>query len=96
MQKHTKNYFEFFNIEYDIVSGWHDHISCEMCNNKAVDIHHIENRIKGVERLNKVENCIALCRSCHEKAHGNFYGYTKDCLKQTHENRMYFHKKGII
>ncbi len=88
MEKHVKNYFDFFEIDFDLVSGWHDFIPCEMCGRPGVDLHHIENRIKGVERLNGVNNIICLCRECHEKAHGNVYGYDKACLKQRHENNM--------
>ena len=91
MQNHTKNYFKAFKIDYN-ESGWHDFIACEMCGNEAVDLHHIENRIKGVKRLNHHKNIIALCRSCHEKAHANKYGYTKDCLMTKHENNMRINK----
>lgn len=85
MQIHTKNYFEHFNISYDF-EGNHDFIECEMCGGKAVDLHHIENRIKGVKRLDCVKNIIALCRICHEKAHANVYGYDKNSLKDRHVN----------
>lgn len=88
MQAHTKNYFDFFNIDYDPISGWHDHINCELCGSTAIDLHHIENRIKGIKILNRIDNIIALCRQCHEKAHANAYGYSKDYLKQVHENIM--------
>lgn len=91
MQQHTKNYFKAFNIAFN-ESGEHDYIACEMCGSQAVDLHHIENRIKGVKRLDHHKNIISLCRSCHEKAHANSYGYTKDCLQTRHENNMRINK----
>ena len=33
-----------------------------------------------------IENLIALCRDCHEKAHANIY--TKEFLTETHEKQM--------
>jgi hypothetical protein len=86
MQLHTKNYFEYFKIDFDPSNGWHDYIRCEMCPSEAVDLHHIERRMKGVKKLDEVGNIIALCRSCHEKAHSNVYGYDKICLKTAHDN----------
>lgn len=94
MQEHTKNYFKAFKIDFN-ESGEHDYIACEMCDNQAVDLHHIERRIKGVKRLNHHKNIIALCRSCHEKAHANVYCYTKDCLQTRHENNMRINKIGF-
>lgn len=67
MQKHTKIYFNHFGIYYDQASGWHDPIPCENCGFPAVDIHHIEGRIG--EHANHINNLIALCRKCHDKAH---------------------------
>jgi len=61
MQNHTKVYFNFFN--YDISDSY---IPCEMCNAKAVDIHHIEKRIKTKNDF--IENLVALCRECHINA----------------------------
>lgn len=83
MQQHTKNYFKAYNIEYDF-SGWHEFIPCEVCDAESVDLHHIENRMKGVKRLDEHENIIALCRCCHEKAHSGIL--TKDELRQIHKN----------
>ena len=41
-------------------------ILCEMCNDVAVDIHHLERRNKI--KNDYVENLIAVCRDCHIKA----------------------------
>lgn len=73
MQKHTKNYIDFFGI------GEQDVILCTVRNAPCNDLHHVY--IKGMggrktyERngdtfdINGVENIIALCRGCHVKAH---------------------------
>ncbi len=65
MKKHTKTYLDYFGY------GEQDVIQCEVCPKVAVDIHHIMpkgmgGKNSGVERI---ENYIALCRDCHDKAH---------------------------
>ncbi len=41
-------------------------ILCEMCEDVAVDIHHLERRNKI--KNDYIENLIAVCRDCHIKA----------------------------
>jgi 5-methylcytosine-specific restriction endonuclease McrA len=80
MQKHTKLYMEFFDYFGD------EYIPCEMCNKKAVDIHHIVARGMGGSEKDKIENLMALCRSCHIK-----YGDKKhylDMLNQRHKLKI--------
>jgi 5-methylcytosine-specific restriction endonuclease McrA len=52
-----------------------DFIPCEVCNSKAVDIHHVIPRSKfGTKRKGEqdhISNLIALCRTCHNLAHDN-------------------------
>lgn len=60
MQKHTKVYMKHFG--YDIS----DFIPCEICGQKAVDVHHIEGRGKDKD---VIENLMALCRKHHKYAH---------------------------
>ena len=60
MQKHTKVYINFFG--YDESST----ILCEMCNQVACDIHHLEKRNKTKNDF--IENLIGVCRECHIKA----------------------------
>jgi hypothetical protein len=60
MKKHTKIYLKFFNY------GETDFIPCEICGQKAVDIHHLEGRGKGKD---VIENLMALCRRHHTYAH---------------------------
>lgn len=60
MKKHTKIYLDYFGY------GMEDFIPCEICGNKAVDIHHIDCRgMGGSSKKDKIENLMALCRECH-------------------------------
>ena len=77
MKPYTKIYLNAFG--YDISSF----IPCEVCNEKAVDIHHINGRHGD---CNVIENLQALCRHCHET-----YGQKKiylDMLVTMHQKRM--------
>ncbi len=83
MKKHTKIYFDFFNIEFDPVSGWHNAIS-EISGLPAVDINHIECRgMGGSKEKDNIENLMAMTRDEHIE-----YGdkeQHKEYLKQIHE-----------
>lgn len=48
------NHYGFTDISF---------IPCEVCKEKAVDIHHVEGR-RG-KLLNDPNNLVALCRECH-------------------------------
>lgn len=77
MQKHIKVYLKTRGYE-----GW-DHISCEVCQKTAVDIHHREGRRE--KDSDRPDNLIALCRECHSnqlilnaiKAGYNLHHYNK-------------------
>lgn len=87
MLPHVKNYFNHFGYGID------DVILCEVCGSKSVDLHHIERRMKGVKRLDDVENIIALCRNCHDKAHSGLL--LKVDLQTIHKLKIaekYFYK----
>jgi hypothetical protein len=60
MKKHTKVYFDYFCIDQC------DFVACEICGNKAVDIHHIDARGMGGSDKDQIENLMAVCRFCHE------------------------------
>lgn len=64
-----------------------DFIPCEMCGQKAVDIHHIEARAMGGSKTkDNIENLMALCRKCHiDLADKKQY---KDLLKTVHLVKM--------
>lgn len=78
MKKHTQIYMKYFGYGID------DFIGCEVCGNKANDIHHIDARgMGGSQDKDKIENLMAVCRMCHER-----YGDKKEyieLLKQTHD-----------
>ena len=60
MKKHTRIYLDYFGYVLD------DFIPCEVCSSRAVDIHHIDCRgMGGGKTKDKIENLMALCRSCH-------------------------------
>jgi 5-methylcytosine-specific restriction endonuclease McrA len=81
MRKHTKIYLD--KMGYDVT----DFIPCEMCEAKAVDIHHIEARgMGGSKTADTIENLMALCRNCHTTL-GDLVQY-KEVLKQKHEYHM--------
>lgn len=64
--------------------GVDDFIGCEVCGNKAVDIHHIDCRgMGGSKDKDTIQNLMAMCRMCHEK-YGDKKTYT-ELLKETHE-----------
>lgn len=78
MKNHTKVYLKAMG--YDTT----DFIPCEVCQAKAVDIHHIESRgMGGSKHADTIENLMALCRTCHHEAD---FGTSlkKDFLKEVH------------
>lgn len=84
MKKHTKIYLD--TLDYTIA----DFIPCEVCSNKAVDIHHIENRGAGGSKTKDfIENLMALCRKCHDK-YGDKKQY-REWLQEIH-NAFIFNK----
>ncbi|MEG0188267.1 HNH endonuclease [Algoriella sp.] len=83
MQKHTKIYINHFPSH----TG---HYNCEVCGNTAVDIHHIEPRSKFGKKTkgdqDRIENLIALCRSCHDDAHAEIL--SKEELTERHNKKL--------
>lgn len=77
MQKHTKIYMEHFGY------GEQDIILCEFCGARANDVHHINGRLGDADNIN---NLMALCRSCHEKAHA---------VKITRSERIFVHNQKL-
>lgn len=82
MKKHTSVYLKHFGYGAD------DFIPCEVCGERAVDIHHISCRgMGGSKTKDEIENLMAVCRSCHVK-----YGDKKqyiEFLKSKHEYKLY-------
>ena len=77
MKKHTKIYHDklgYYPGEF---------IPCEVCESKAVDIHHIDARgMGGSNEKDFIMNLQALCRECHLKF-GDKKGY-REFLIQIH------------
>lgn len=70
MKKHKEVYFDYFGISHG------EFVPCEICQNEAVDIHHIKARgMGGSHSADDIHNLMALCRSCHIK-----YGDKKNLL----------------
>jgi len=81
MQNHVKNYLRYYNLTTA------DKIYCEVCNsNQSIDLHHIIPRSKFGSKTkdiqDNIENLIALCRDCHNKAHNG--QFTKSYLTDLH------------
>ncbi len=77
MQKHTKIYMNHFGY------GEQSFIPCEVCSSRAVDVHHILGRGKGMD---DIDNLMALCRDCHNKAHAG--DYSKGELLRLHLTKI--------
>ena len=72
-----------------------DFIPCEICGNKAVDIHHIDARGMGGSKLKDfIENLMGLCRSCHDE-YGDKVQF-KDWLRETHSKFMAKYGRGKV
>lgn len=84
MSKHSKIYQKRFGAMI---------VMCEVCGEKqANDIHHIEARGMGGDpqgKKDKIENLIALCRECHDRAEGKVKPVlTKEELRKIHLNNL--------
>jgi hypothetical protein len=81
MKRHTKVYMDYFGYVAD------DTILCEICGNRAVDLHHIRCRgMGGSKDKDNIENIMALCREEHVK-----YGDKKqyiDYLTDIHNQHL--------
>ena len=47
--------------------GEQDFVPCEVCGCKGTEIHHIKYKSRG--GTDEINNLMAICRKCHEKAH---------------------------
>lgn len=81
MKRHTKIYLDYFGY------GMDSFIPCEVCGDKAVDIHHIDCRgMGGSKTKDTIDNLMAVCRKCHIE-----YGDKKehiDLLKGIHKLKI--------
>jgi len=80
MQNHIKIYLQ--GMKFTTV----DWIPCEICEQTAIDIHHIDARGMGGTDKDTIDNLMALCRGCH-----TIFGDIKDLkesLKTIHKLRI--------
>ena len=82
MINHKKVYCTFFNLDIS------DHILCTSCGQVAVDIHHISPRGMGGSEKDYIENLVALCRKCHDKAESS--GSFNKSVRIKHLNKVLF------
>ena len=76
-KKHVKIYLKYFGYGLD------DFMPCEVCESRAVDVHHIDNKGMGGSKLKDyIENLIGLCRTHHDQAHAEII--TKSELSEIH------------
>jgi hypothetical protein len=82
MKNHVKVYLEHFG--YDTENPF---IPCEICGQRAVDIHHIHARgMGGSKKKDDIENLMALDRECHIQ-----YGDIKELIPELikiHQKRL--------
>lgn len=72
-------YIVIYLDHFDLKEG--DFLVCEACQKPACDIHHIYGRGKGKDVIG---NLIALCRKCHDRAHGTKNYVSKDQFQLIH------------
>tara|TARA_R110000851_G_scaffold164365_3_gene308602 strand:+ start:298 stop:561 length:264 start_codon:yes stop_codon:yes gene_type:complete len=87
MKKHTKiymKYFDYFSNEF---------IPCEVCESKAVDIHHIMARGMGGSEKDNINNLMAVCRKCHIE-YGDKTKYV-EWLQDIHDKKVKEQAAGI-
>jgi 5-methylcytosine-specific restriction endonuclease McrA len=73
MKPYVKLYLDHYGLHGEF-------ISCVVCGQESVDIHHIEPKgMGGRKGMDRIDNLIALCRKCHEDAHKSIL--SKDYLR---------------
>jgi 5-methylcytosine-specific restriction endonuclease McrA len=81
MTNHVKAYMTAYSHNHG------DVILCEVCGTVAVDVHHIIPRgMGGRKGANHPDNLIALCRTCHDKAHR--HELSKEKLQAVHAKKQ--------
>jgi len=81
MKPYTKIYMNFFGYT---IADW---IPCEVCGATSTEIHHVGIKgMGGCKTMDNIENLIAVCRSCHNKAHA--HEITKDELIKIHNDKI--------
>jgi thymidine kinase len=87
MQKYVKVYCDYFDIKTE------NELICEACGKQANDIHHINGRGKEKDEIN---NLMALCRKCHERAHGGIHPLSKGEFQYIHNKFLLGNRKPLL
>jgi 5-methylcytosine-specific restriction endonuclease McrA len=93
MQKHVKNYLQYFDLGEQSI--W----QCEACAkqypiNNGLQIHHIIFRSHGGS--DDIKNCICLCVKCRERAHGSLHPVSKGEFTFIHNNFLNGNRKTFL
>lgn len=80
MQKHIKNYIEYFNI-------FGEYVPCEYCWSQWTDFHHMI--YKSQWGKDNVENIACLCQDCHKRCHFIKDPYIQyEEIREIHDKRL--------
>jgi 5-methylcytosine-specific restriction endonuclease McrA len=75
MTNHAKIYMNYFDLKTP------EEVICEGCGRLASDIHHINGRGEGKD---VIQNLMALCRKCHDRAHSSKNYVSKEQFQLIH------------
>ena len=87
MIKHVKIYLDYFDYKTQ------EEVVCEACLGQATEIHHIHGRGKGKDNI---QNLMALCRRCHERAHASKHYVSKEEFALIHNSFLLGHRKKYL
>ena len=84
LKAYIRTYYDYYNY----VAG--QFVACECCGAVAKNIHHIEYRShfgkKEIKKRDSIENLMALCVECHNKAHNEIF--KKEYLHEIHNKNL--------
>jgi 5-methylcytosine-specific restriction endonuclease McrA len=86
MTPHLKIYLDYFDLT-------EDEVMCEACGRKANQIHHINGRLGD---KNNIKNLMALCRKCHDRAHGSKDYVSKEQFQLIHNYFLQGTRKAFL
>lgn len=83
MKNYVRTYLRYFGYPED-PDGF---VPCEVCGAKSVDIHHLTPRSLRKDLINNIENLMALCRNCHDRAGRD---------RTFNDELRYIHRKNLL
>lgn len=78
MTYYKQKYLKYFGY------GEQEWIPCEICNNTAIEVHHILAKSQGGK--DEISNLMALCRNCHDHAHSDKVIYERSYFQKIHND----------